>query len=109
MALPGGARDADSARAEVVVPALRFSRPRTTRAVDGALAAVGLIALVLGFGSWFAVVVTAGLAWLWWGRALGMAALFALAIHVAAHSSAGGSATSGKPSKVATAAAARSG
>jgi hypothetical protein len=63
---------------------LRSLRPSPDPKRDGGLAVVGLLALVIGFGSLAAVVIFVALAWLWWGRSLGMAALFALAITVAA-------------------------
>jgi hypothetical protein len=48
--------------------------------------ALGVIALVVGLGSWFPAVVFVALAAFWWGRALGVAALFGSAVALAAWS-----------------------
>ncbi|MCC7139352.1 MAG: hypothetical protein IT460_13095 [Planctomycetes bacterium] len=61
-----------------------MSRPSPSVRRDAGLAVLGVVALVVGYGTWFPAVVAAALAWLWWGRALGMAAMFALAVSVAA-------------------------
>ncbi len=64
---------------------LRLRRPALDAKKNAGLAVLGLVVLVVGLGSWAALVVWVPLAWLWWGRPLGMAALFAVALSIAAY------------------------
>lgn len=66
------------------MPALsRASLQRLPGPVNAGIAALGIALVGIGYGSLLAVVVSLALAFLWWGRALGLAALFALALSVA--------------------------
>ena len=69
-----------------------FGRPRPSRARDIGLTVVALGALVVAWGSLVPVGVALGLAWLWWGRPLGVAAVLLLALTLAAFAARDGSA-----------------
>lgn len=82
-----------------------MARPSPSAPRDAGLAVLGAVSLLVGYGTWFPAVVAAVLSWLWWGRPLGMAAMFALAVSVAAWASA----EDAGPAKATTAASAARG
>lgn len=69
-----------------------FARPRPSKGRDAGLTVLALGALVVAWGSLFPVLVALVLAWLWWGRPLGVAAVLLLALTLAAFAARDGAA-----------------
>ncbi|MBL9087281.1 MAG: hypothetical protein JNM10_09070 [Planctomycetia bacterium] len=63
---------------------MAFARPKAAKGRDAALALVAIGALVVAWGSLVPVLLAFVLAWLWWGRPLGVAAVLLLAVTLAA-------------------------
>jgi hypothetical protein len=63
---------------------MAIPRPKATKGRDGGLVLVAIGSLVLGWGSLVPVLLAFALAWLWWGRPLGVAAVLLAAVTFAA-------------------------
>lgn len=63
---------------------MALARPPANKGRDAGLVLVAVGALVVAWGSVVPVVLALVLAWLWWGRPLGVAAVLLLAVTLAA-------------------------
>ena len=66
------------------MPLPRLARPTLPGPANAGLAVVGAIVVGATLGGPLALVLAAALTWLWWGRPLALAGLFALALGFAA-------------------------